>query len=109
MSANFMSSIAENRPANIDTQTLDEGTDAEWALIGKHTLAYAGPWYVSETTDEVEVGQITHGPTEVAWVPTWVGKELQKNYTLLEDGKTMVFRSKTQDGLNGVMYFKRLE
>ncbi|KAI1466435.1 uncharacterized protein F4812DRAFT_460707 [Daldinia caldariorum] len=29
----------------------DFGTDAEQALIAKHTLAYAGPWYVRETID----------------------------------------------------------
>ncbi|KAI1655625.1 Lipocalin-like domain-containing protein [Daldinia decipiens] len=108
MSANFVSSKPEDRPEDIDTGAPDVGTDAEWALIGKHTLAYAGPWYVSETTDDVEVGQITHGPTKIAWLPTWVGIELQKNYTLLEDNTMMRFRSRTQDSKNGDMFFKRL-
>ncbi|OTA94592.1 hypothetical protein M434DRAFT_394532 [Hypoxylon sp. CO27-5] len=109
MSANFMSSRPEDRPPNIDIETQDVGTDAEWALIGKHTLAYAGPWFVSETTKEVEVGQITHGPIKVAWVPTWVGIQFQKNYTLYDDAKTLRFRSKNQVGINGDMFFRRLE
>ncbi|KAI1798862.1 hypothetical protein F4811DRAFT_566072 [Daldinia bambusicola] len=84
MSANFMSSNPEDH--------------AHRTLIGNHTLAYAGPWYISETTDEVEVCQITHGPTKIAWLPTWVGIELQKNYTL----------SKAQNGKNGEMLFRRV-
>ncbi|KAI1376550.1 Lipocalin-like domain-containing protein [Hypoxylon crocopeplum] len=108
MSANFMSSRTDDRPADIDTAKPEYGSDAEWALIGKHILAYAGPWYVSVTTDDVETGQITHGPTDIAWLPTWVGIELWKNYTLFEDGKTMRFISKTQNGLLSDMYFKRL-
>ncbi|KAI1138603.1 Lipocalin-like domain-containing protein [Hypoxylon sp. FL0543] len=109
MSANFMSSRPEDRPPNIDIETQDVGTDAEWALIGKHTLAYAGPWYVSETTEEVDVGQITHGPTKVAWVPTWVGKEFQKNYTLYDGAGVMRFKSRSQEGLIGDMFFRRLD
>ncbi|OTA98305.1 hypothetical protein M426DRAFT_326104 [Hypoxylon sp. CI-4A] len=109
MAANFMSSRAEDRPESVDTADITVGTDPEWALIGKHTLSYAGPFYVSITTSEVEVGQITHGPTKVAWLPSWVGIELQKNYTLYDGGKTMRFISKTQDGLNGDMFFTRLD
>ncbi|KAI6081147.1 Lipocalin-like domain-containing protein [Hypoxylon rubiginosum] len=107
MSANFMSGRPEDRPGNIDSAALDVGTDAEWALIGKHTISYSGPWRVSITTDEVEDGQITHGPTRVAWLPSWLGIELQKNYTLYEDD-TMRFISRTQDGKIGHMFFTRL-
>ncbi|KAI1390774.1 Lipocalin-like domain-containing protein [Hypoxylon trugodes] len=108
MSANFMSARPEDRPPGVDTEKIEIGTDAEWSLIGKHTLSYSGPWYVSETTKDVEVGQITHGPTRVAWLPSWVGKELVKNYTLLEDGTIMRLRSKNDEGINGDMFFTRL-
>ncbi|KAI2466049.1 hypothetical protein F4781DRAFT_368828 [Annulohypoxylon bovei var. microspora] len=107
MSATFMSSRPDDRPPEIDTDTL-AGPDAEWALIGKHTMAYAGPWYVSETTEDKEVGQITHGPTKIAWLPTWVGKVLVKNYNLYDDANTLRFKYKTQDGNNGDMFFRKL-
>ncbi|KAI1100249.1 hypothetical protein F4804DRAFT_319446 [Jackrogersella minutella] len=81
MSATLMSSRQEDRPPGLDTDTM-AAPDEEWALIGKHTLVYVGPWCVSETTEHVEAGQITHGPTSIAWLPTWVGKVLVKNYTL---------------------------
>ncbi|KAL7625267.1 hypothetical protein AAE478_004483 [Parahypoxylon ruwenzoriense] len=109
MSANFMSSRPEDRPEGIDTPPTDSQPQAEWALVGKHTLSYAGPWYVSETTDVVEKGQITHGPTRIAWLPSWVGIELQKNYTLFDGGETMRFIAKTADGKRGEMYFERQE
>ncbi|KAI0884298.1 uncharacterized protein GGS22DRAFT_194840 [Annulohypoxylon maeteangense] len=109
MSATFMSSRAEDRPPdlNIDTPALP-GPDAEWALIGKHTMAYAGPWHVSETTEDKEVGQVTHGPTWVAWLPAWVGKRLVKNYVLYDEGTTLRFLYKTSDGNNGDMWFRKL-
>ncbi|KAI2603668.1 hypothetical protein GGR54DRAFT_633646 [Hypoxylon sp. NC1633] len=108
MAANFMSSRPEDRPANIDTDVLTDGTDAEWALIGRHTLAYAGPWRVSITTDRVETGQIMHGPTRIAWLPSWVDIELMKNYTLFDEGQVMLFRSIAIDGLASEMFFRRL-
>ncbi|KAI1761414.1 Lipocalin-like domain-containing protein [Hypoxylon sp. FL1150] len=107
MAANFMSGRPEDRPDNVDSAALDVGTDAEWALIGKHTISYSGPWRVSIATDDVGTGQITHGPTRVAWLPSWLGIELQKNYTLYEDD-TMRFISRTQDGKIGHMFFTRL-
>ncbi|KAI0377955.1 Lipocalin-like domain-containing protein [Hypomontagnella monticulosa] len=108
MSATFMSARPEDRPPGVDTDEIEIGTDAEWSLIGKHTLSYAGPFYVSETTDDVEVGQITHGPTDIAWLPSWVGKELQKNYTLYDDKDVMRFKTKSKKGVNADMFFTRL-
>lgn len=108
MSANFMSSRPEDRPGQLDTTEL-EGAEEEWALIGKHTLAYAGPYYVSVTTSEVETGQITHGPAQVAWLPSWVGKEIRKNYTLLDERATLRLVARTNDDvLVAEMYFRKL-
>ncbi|KAI1458865.1 hypothetical protein F4805DRAFT_105657 [Annulohypoxylon moriforme] len=109
MSATFMSSRPEDRPPNLDTKSPAlPGPDAEWALIGKHTMAYAGPWHVSQTTEDKEVGQITHGPTRVAWLPAWVGRVLVKDYVLYDGGGTLRFLYKTSDGNNGDMFFGKL-
>ncbi|KAI0166936.1 Lipocalin-like domain-containing protein [Hypoxylon sp. FL1284] len=108
MSANFMSGRAADRPAGVDSAAIDVGSDADWALIGKHTLSYAGPYRVTLTTDDVEEGQITHGPTRVAWLPSWVGRELEKNYTLYDDDEVMRFIARTQDGRISHQFFQRL-
>ncbi|KAI1450089.1 hypothetical protein F5Y02DRAFT_172250 [Annulohypoxylon stygium] len=109
MSATFMSARPEDRPPSLDTNLPSlPGPDDEWALIGKHTMAYAGPWHVSQTTEDKEVGQLTHGPTWVAWLPSWVGRTLVKDYKLYDEGATLRFLYKTSDGNNGDMFFRKL-
>lgn len=104
-----MSARPEDRPPSLDTNLPSlPGPDDEWALIGKHTMAYAGPWHVSQTTEDKEVGQLTHGPTWVAWLPSWVGRTLVKDYKLYDEGATLRFLYKTSDGNNGDMFFRKL-
>ncbi|KAI1206930.1 uncharacterized protein F4807DRAFT_437713 [Annulohypoxylon truncatum] len=110
MSATFMSSRPEDRPPdlNINSAAALAGPDDEWALIGKHTMAYAGPWRVSQTTEDKEVGQIAHGPIRVAWLPSWVGGTLVKDYEIYDAGGTLRFLYRTSDGNRGDMWFRRL-
>ncbi|KAH9987489.1 hypothetical protein F4779DRAFT_611388 [Xylariaceae sp. FL0662B] len=77
MPANFMSSNLEHRPCNLTVPFEDNQSDTKWAFVRKHTLSYAAPFVISEVTDRVGSGQITHGPLEVAWVPSWVSTSLQ--------------------------------
>ncbi|KAH8586280.1 Lipocalin-like domain-containing protein [Bisporella sp. PMI_857] len=73
MSANIMTSNHTQRPPNLRyPSNAASESDADWALVGKHTLAYAGPFYVNETGWEEEgKGQLIHGPLTVANVPSW--------------------------------------
>lgn len=63
MSAVLQATAAEYRPLDLTLPTQDNQTDAEWAEVEKHTLAYAGPFYFndSQTKDDSQ-GQIVHGP-----------------------------------------------
>ncbi|KAB2580395.1 hypothetical protein DBV05_g780 [Lasiodiplodia theobromae] len=41
----------ELRPTYLDQSDYSSGTDAEWALIGKYSIAGAGPYHLSNVTD----------------------------------------------------------
>ncbi|KAF3002434.1 hypothetical protein E8E13_004160 [Curvularia kusanoi] len=63
-------------------------SDADWALVGKHSIGYAGPFRVNEALPASKTeGQIFHGPLTVANVPTWQGQEHRRNYTVVKEGQ----------------------
>ena len=59
----------------------DEYNDAEWALIGHHTLSYAGPLQVWEGSNETR-GTLAHGPLVMSSYPKWVVTDQTRNYTV---------------------------
>jgi hypothetical protein len=59
----------------------DNYTDAEWALIGHHTLSYAGALQVWEGSNET-TGTLTHGPLVMSSYPKWVVTNQTRNYTV---------------------------
>jgi hypothetical protein len=69
-------------PAN-DTQNMNK-----WALVGKHTLSYAGQVTVKVRSDAQENGEIqgelAHGPIIIANQPSWVGTTVYRNFTIFE-------------------------
>ncbi|KAK4185913.1 hypothetical protein QBC35DRAFT_502587 [Podospora australis] len=65
-------------------------SDHDWTLIGRSTLAYAGPYTVHEVGKGY--GWIEHGPLVFTHVPSMTGNSLFRNYstsreTLGEGGK----------------------
>lgn len=76
-------------PALNVTYPAKEGqTDADWARTGKHTLSYAGPYFVSKSKlhdDGRERGTVSHGPLRVAHVPGMNGTVQERGYTLVKD------------------------
>lgn len=87
-------------------------SDAEWALVGKHTLAYAGGLSVKEGST-CENGTLYHGPLTVANVPSWVGTSQERNYTVFRaDEGAVVLHIYTRDEVNKVMgnlFWERLD
>lgn len=82
MSATITASEPELRP-NLTFPFLPEHDDADWALVGKHSIGYAGPFTISrDIAANTTHGQIFHGPLTVANVPTWVNSLQRRNYTV---------------------------
>lgn len=82
MSATITATEPELRP-NLTFPFLPEHDDADWALVGKHSIGYAGPFTVSrDIPANTTHGQIFHGPLTVANVPTWVKSLQRRNYTV---------------------------
>lgn len=87
MSAALASTTPEDRPQNLTWPYRPSQGDADWALVGKHSIAYMGPFRLNEsfpvvrTEDRVE-GQIIHGPLEVASLPSFTGTYQRRDFTL---------------------------
>lgn len=87
-------------------------SDADWALVGKHSIGYAGPFRVNEALPANKTnGQVFHGPLVVANVPTWVGTEQKRNYTVVKEGKDTFLKigSERGGGYRGVLWWKRVD
>ncbi|KAF1944618.1 hypothetical protein EJ02DRAFT_340554 [Clathrospora elynae] len=91
-------------------------SDADWALVGKHSVGYAGPLRINPDIPASETeGQVFHGPLTVANVPTWVGAEHRRNYTVVEreeEGKSVKYLeigSERGGGYRGILWWKRVD
>lgn len=110
MSATITATEPEFRPANLSFPFLDSQSDADWALVGKHGVAYAGPVTISnDIAPNTTHGQILHGPLIVANVPAWVGTQQKRNYTLYDDGALLKIDSQRDGGFRGVLWWKKLD
>ena len=115
MSATITATEAAFRP-NVSFPYKANETDAEWALVGKHSIGYAGPLSVNTALPANETsGQLFHGPLTVADVPTMVGEKEVRNYTVVErreEGKTVKYLkigSERGDGHRGLLWWKKLD
>jgi hypothetical protein len=114
MSATITATEPELRP-NLTFPFQANDTDADWALVGKHSIGYAGPLRISSDIPANETnGQVFHGPLTVANVPTWVGQNQRRNYTVFvreEDGapaRYLRIGSERGGGYRGVLWWKRV-
>jgi hypothetical protein len=111
MSATVTATEPAFRP-NLTFPYQDSDSDADWALVGKHSLGYAGPFSVNEALPANKTsGQLFHGPLIVANVPTWVGSQQKRNYTIVREGADTLLRigSDRGGGYRGVLWWKRLD
>ncbi|KAK3332376.1 hypothetical protein B0T19DRAFT_101404 [Cercophora scortea] len=86
VSALLTTGDARFMPQNLTFPYKDDQPDSEWALVGKHTLAYVGPVRIENTTTNSsrESGTVVHGPLMVCDIPSYVGVELRREYTLVK-------------------------
>ncbi|KAF1926251.1 uncharacterized protein M421DRAFT_68117 [Didymella exigua CBS 183.55] len=111
MSATITATEPAFRP-NLTFPFQDSDSDADWALVGKHSLGYAGPFSVNADLPASKVqGQLFHGPLLVANVPTWVGTRQKRNYTVVSEGGETWLRigSERGGGYRGVLWWRRLD
>lgn len=85
-------------------------------MVGKHSIGYAGPFRLNSAIPAtVTAGQVFHGPLTVANVPTMVGQEHKRNYTIIarkEESKTVKYLkigSERGGGYKGELWWKRLD
>ncbi|EXF77918.1 hypothetical protein CFIO01_04172 [Colletotrichum fioriniae PJ7] len=107
MSATITSTDPEDRPANLTFPFEDSQSDADWALVGKHSIGYAGPLRISDAFPaNATFGQVIHGPLTVANVPSMAGGSQARNYTLYENGKILRISSQRDGGNRGELCIK---
>jgi hypothetical protein len=80
MSANIWSTDPGAIPAPADSYTA-----SEYALIGNHTLSYAGGLQLWPDSNET-VGTVTHGPLVMSTRPAWVVENQTRNYVVTKKG-----------------------
>ncbi|KAI5369445.1 Putative Lipocalin-like domain-containing protein [Septoria linicola] len=119
MSATITATEADFRPSNLTFPYNETDPTEDWALVGQHTLAYAGPWSVSPDLPVTNTsGQLIHGPLWVANVPSWTGSEQRRNFSVhtssLFDGypkgtKLLRIESIRDNGNAGVLWWRRVD
>lgn len=111
MSATITATEPEYRPSNLTFPFLESQSDADWALVGKHSIGYAGPWSVNTALPATKTnGQVFHGPLLLANVPSMVNVTHRRNYTVVERGEGTFLRigSQRDGGFTGELWWKRL-
>lgn len=111
MSATLAATEPELRPENLTFPFNPEDPDELWALVGKHSLAYAGPITLSDAIPANEThGQVFHGPLIVSNIPAWVGTSQRRNYTIIkENNDTLLHIQSRRDGGNtGELWWRKL-
>ncbi|ORY56637.1 Lipocalin-like domain-containing protein [Pseudomassariella vexata] len=76
----------EWRPESLNMLDQDERFDSQWALVGKHSGAYSGPFGFDEAAmvDENN-GVVLHGPLTAASLPANIGRVQRREFAFSED------------------------
>lgn len=85
--AGYMSaSISSTDPEHIPpTRDPDEATDADRALMSKHSLAYSGQLHVEWENSTATVGRLIHGPLVMSSHTSWLRTNQSRNYILTKN------------------------
>lgn len=116
MSATIVATEPEFRPLNLTFPFQPTDSDADWALVGKHSIGYAGPLRVNpEVASNETSGQVLHGPLVAANVPSWMGTSQKRNYTVVvreEEGQGVRYLrigSERGGGFRGVLWWRKID
>ncbi|CBX97586.1 hypothetical protein IAQ61_001204 [Plenodomus lingam] len=115
MSATITATEPELRPSHLIFPFRANDSDSDWALVGKHSIGYAGPLRISTDVPANETqGQVFHGPLTVANVPSWAGQSQRRNYTIvdrMEEGRReryLRIGSERGNGNRGVLWWRKI-
>lgn len=101
----------EWRPHNIAWPPKETDSDADWALVGRHAMSYAGHFRINESVPATKYrGQLLHGPMVVASAPAMVGVTQARNYEVHQQGDAtylMVWMGSTWDN-RAEVWWKRV-
>lgn len=112
MSATIVATETELRPLSLSFPFTDDQAESDWALVGKHSIGYAGPFSVSDAIPAtLTSGQVLHGPLVAANVPAWVGTAQRRNYTVVTEGERTLLHihSRRDGGFEGDLWWERLD
>lgn len=103
MAATLATNDPDLLPKNVTSPPQAGQTDEDWALVGRHTLSYAGHWSINETfPSDKNSGQILHGPLTVANIPTWIGMTQRRTYNVIYNRGKIAFLKFILTGNNGI-------
>lgn len=110
MSAVLTATDPDFRPLDLTLPAQTNQTDAEWADVGRHSLAYAGPFHFndSQTKNDFE-GQIIHGPLLTSTLPSFVGSLQHRDFVFTEDGKYLNLIGNLGGGVIDSLWWERLD
>ncbi|KAK0625595.1 hypothetical protein DIS24_g11086 [Lasiodiplodia hormozganensis] len=88
MAAVLASTTPQDRPKNLTWQDRAPRADADWARVGKHSIAYTGPYRLNASVPVVATergveGQVVHGPLDVATLPSFMGTFQPRDFELV--------------------------
>lgn len=111
MSACLTSTDPDNRPEGLTLPYQANQSDAEWAEIGRHSLAYAGPFDLNVSSYEEATGsmtgQITHGPLYTSTLPSYQGTYLPRQFEFANNYTQLTLTSDIGNGLVDHLVWKR--
>lgn len=113
-SSGFMCAVltatnATLRPQDLTLPAEDNQTDAEWAAVGRHTLAYSGPFYFNQSIKHNETnGQVVHGPLISSTLPSFVGSFQHRTFSFHDDYQTLELIGDLGNGVVDTLYWAKM-
>lgn len=109
MSAVLTATAADLRPEDLTMPAEANQTDAEWALVGKHNLAYSGQFYFNRTLEHNDTnGQVIHGPLISSTLPSFVGSLQHRDFSFSPDFQTLHLVGKLGGGVVDSLFWQKL-
>jgi hypothetical protein len=101
---------ADVRPKDLFLPANPKDSDERWALVGKHSLAFSGPFTldVHHAYGNNWSGVLNSGPFIAATLPSSVGASGSSNYSFHEEGRTLRLLIDLGGGAIRDAWFKKL-
>lgn len=101
---------ADVRPKDLFLPANPKDSDERWALVGKHSLAFSGPFTldVHHAYENNWSGVLNSGPFIAATLPSSVGASGSSNYSFHKEGRTLRLLIDLGGGAIRDAWFKKL-